>query len=152
MKRLLAGVLAAIMMLSLFGCGNAQTASEFHSKVGESKALLDAVASAVLSNWYDAIYEDAFNDDINEAIDAALTEHTEDLQKIVEMDSEITELFKELKDDRVYGELCKDVMSAYQAYYDLVVKVSGSYNSFSEEHKQFEQDLTNALRNLSYEL
>jgi len=152
MKKVASWFLVFSMILCLFGCGKRQQAADFGTKVEESKHLLDTVARAVLSNWHAAIYDDAFNDDIDEAIDAAVTEHTEDLQEIVRLNAEVIDLFKQVKDDKTYGDLCKDIMNAYEAYYDLVIKLNGSYNSFSEEYKQYEQDLTTALRQLSYEL
>ncbi len=152
MKRILAGILAISMLFCLAGCKKTQEAADFYAKVEESKVIMDAVANAVLANWYDAIYEDAFNNDINEAINKALTDHEEDLKTIVLLDGEITELFKKIKDDKTYGTLCKNVMDAYETYYESVVKVNGSYNSFSEEIEQFETSLTSALRDLSYEL
>ena len=126
--------------------------STFYEKVSESQELLDSVADDIYSNWYDAIYEDEFGEDINIAIAAAQIDHEEDLAKIELLDKEITELFKELKNDKNNGSLVKEVMSAYSDYYEFIVNVSGSFNSYSAEKETLKKELASLLKDLSYEL
>ncbi len=155
MKKLIACVLGLAILLSLAGCGGSsskQQLSDFYNKIKESQELLDIVADAIYSNWYDAIYEDEFDEDINVAIYSAQADHADDLARIETLDTEIAELFKAVKDTEGTGSLVKDVMSAYSDYYEFVVNVSGSFKSYSAEKETLKKELASLLRDLSYEL
>ena len=160
MKKVLIGILIFAMVFSFVGCslnpldklgGSNKNLSNFHDRVAESQDLLDAVADDIYNNWHSAIYDDEFNEDINLAILSAQIDHDEDLQRIEFLDQEITELFKKVKDGK-HSELVKDVMSAYSDYYEFVVNVSGSFNSYSAEKETLKKELASALKDLSYEL
>ncbi|MBE6792066.1 MAG: hypothetical protein E7534_01015 [Ruminococcaceae bacterium] len=151
MKRLLSLFIALIMTVSLCACGSGEKVTDFYNKVTESQDLLDAVADAIYSNWYDAIYEDEFGEDINTAIYMAQLDHTDDLERIEELDAEISDLFKEIKDTE-QGALIKDIMSAYSDYYEFVVNVSGSFNSYSADKETLKKELASLLKDLSYEI
>ena len=154
MKKVLAIVLVFSMIVCFAGCSDkkAEVMSEFYDKVAESQELLDSVADDIYSNWYDAIYEDEFGEDINLAIASAQIDHEEDLNTIESLEDEITALFKTLKDDPENGRLIKDVMSAYSDYYEFVVNVSGSFNSYSADKETLKKELASLLKDLSYEL
>lgn len=154
MKKVLAIVLVFSMIACFAGCSDkkAEVMSEFYDKVAESQELLDSVADDIYSNWYDAIYEDEFGEDINLAIASAQIDHEEDLNTIESLEDEITALFKTLKDDPENGRLIKDVMSAYSDYYEFVVNVSGSFNSYSADKETLKKELASLLKDLSYEL
>ncbi len=158
MKRIAAVFLGLAMVFCLYGCGNSEreTAytklSGFYDAVSDSQELLDSVADDIYSNWHGAIYNDEFNEDINRAIAAALVDHEDDLDEIEELDEKIAELFSEVKRDEEHGELVKEIMSAYSDYYELVVNVSGSFNSFSAEKETLKKELASSLKELSYEL
>lgn len=143
MKKVLAGILALVMLVGVVGCagGSSKKLSEFYEKVKESQELLDSVADDIYSNWYDAVYKDEFDDDINLAIATAQLEHAVDIERIKALEGEITELFKELKDDEANGSLVKDIMSAYSDYYEFVVNVSGSFNSYSADKETLKKNL-----------
>ncbi len=161
MKKLLAVLLVFVFVFSCAGCvggslngnkGASQKLSEFYEKVSESQELLDDVGDSIYTNWYDAIYEDEFDEDINIAIASAQLDHADDLERIEDLEDEITELFKELKNHEELGSLVKDVMSAYSDYYEFVVNVSGSFNSYSADQETLKKELASALKDLSYEL
>jgi len=161
MKKILAFCLALVAVFSLCACGSSSGGtfsdfgsndlSEFHEKVSECQALLDDIADDIYTNWYDAIYNDKFGEDINVAIASARVDHEDDLERIEELDSEISDLFKKVKDG-TQADLVKDVMSAYSDYYEFVVNVSGSFNSYSAEKETLKKELASLLRDLSYEL
>jgi len=158
MKKLCGLFLVFSMVLSLTGCvallpfSSSNKLEDFYEKMCETQNLLDDVADTIYENWYDAIYNDEFGDDINVAIAAAQVTHQADLERIEALDTEIADLFKDLKDDKSYGETVKKVMSAYSDYYELVVNVSGSYKSYSEKKETLKKDFASALKELSYEL
>lgn len=160
MKRILSGILILVAAFSLVGCslnpidmlnGSKRNLSNFYDRVAECQDLLDAVADDIYDNWHAAIYEDEFGSDINLAILSAQIEHDEDIQRIEFLDQEITDLFKKVKDGK-HSELVKDVMSAYSDYYEFVINVSGSFNSYSAEKENIKKELASALKDLSYEL
>jgi len=160
-KKLAAILLTLAIILSFSACGAAappettspdkQNLSKFHEKVTESQKLLDTVADDIYSNWYDAIYEDRFNEDINTAILMAQLDNSENLEKIETLDAEIAELFKLVKDTE-QSSLVKEVMSAYSDYYEFVVNVSGSFKSYSADKESLKKELASLLRDLSYEI
>jgi len=158
MKKLCGLFLVFSMVLSLTGCvallpfSSSNKLEDFYENMCETQNLLDDVADTIYENWYDAIYNDEFGDDINVAIAAAQVTHQADLERIEALDTEIADLFKDLKDDKSYGETVKKVMSAYSDYYELVVNVSGSYKSYSEKKETLKKDFASALKELSYEL
>lgn len=153
MKRVLSLLIVCTMIFSLCGCGlgESKNLSVFHEKLTESQELLDSVADTIYTNWYDAIYEDEFNGDIDQAILAAQIDHSDDLEQIEALDAEIGELFGKLKDGK-NGDLVKDVMSAYSDYYEFVVNVSGSFNTYSADKETLKKEFASILKDLSYEL
>ena len=160
MKKLLALLLSCVMLLSLTACGSdlgggsskdEENLQEFYDCVKESQELLDAVADDIYSNWYDCIYKDKFLESIDYAIASALSDHEEDLNRIEELDGDIAEAFKSAKDGE-NAELVKKVMSAYSDYYEFVVNVSGSFETFKTSKETLKKELASLLRDLSYEL
>ncbi|MBR7165087.1 MAG: hypothetical protein IKD18_02300 [Clostridia bacterium] len=154
MKKILYLILCCIICVSVIGCESPKTEVliSFHEKVSESQELMDTVADDIYSNWYDAIYEDEFNEDIDLAIASAMADHSDDLEKIEALENEITELFGQIKDDENNGKLVKDVMSAYSDYYEFVVNVSGSFKSYSADKETLKKELASLLKDLSYEI
>lgn len=180
MKKLFALLLAGVMIFSLVACGDmggsskkddkdedkeevtttttedaaaleAEKLQAFYDMVKESQELLDAVADDIYSNWYDCIYNDDFLESIDYAILCAQIDHEEDLNRIEELDGNIAGVFKFVKDSE-QSDLVKDIMSAYSDYYEFVVNVSGSFNSFSASKETLKKELASLLRDLSYEL
>ena len=159
---ILALVVAIILCVILFSGGATGSGSNkvdtmainietFHSKVSESQELLDTVADDIYSNWYDAIYKDKFNENINTAIAMARLDNADNLEKIEALDKEISDLFKDVKDSE-HSKLIKDIMAAYSDYYEFVVNVSGSFNSYSADKETLKKELASLLRDLSYEI
>lgn len=163
MKKLSALLLIFTMMLGFCACDLENTSStssasnsdkqlsKFYDAVHESTELLNSVADDIYQNWYDAIYNDKFREDINVAIASAQSKHTDDITKIEELDKEIATYFGKVKNGE-NAELVKDVMSAYSDYYEFVINVSGSFKSYSESIESLKKELTSCLRELSYEI
>ncbi len=153
MRKVLLIFISILLALNLCACGSKEKddLSQFYDKVSNSQELLDVVADDIYSNWYDAIYKDEFDEDINLAIAMAQLDHEADLEKIEKLDKEISTLFKRLKEHKNFS-LIKDVMSAYSDYYEFVVNVSGSFETYSAEKEPLKKELASLLRDLSYEL
>lgn len=156
MKKFFAIILTFTLLICSAGCSNSNSNSNkltaFYNKVSESQQLLDAVADTIYSNWYDAVYKDKFNKNINSATNFALLLHSNDLERIESLEIEIKDLFKSLKNDKKHGSLVKDVMSAYSNYYVLVVNVSGSFKSYAAEKEKTKKELVGLLKDLWYEI
>lgn len=151
MKKVLAVVLILVMVLSFAGCGEGEKLQLFYDKVSECQALLDKVADSIYSNWYDAIYEDEFGEDIDVAIAYAFVENEEAINQIETLDAEISDVFKIVKESE-QASLVKEVMSAYSDYYEFVINVSGSFKSYSADKETLKKELASLLKDLSYEL
>lgn len=150
-KLIVAITLLSATVLSATSCGaisnllNKNKETEFYDTVLESKELIDDLADDIYKNWYDAIYNDEFNGDINKAIAEAYDAHEEDLEKIYANDTQITELYKDIRDGKLKSE-AKDVMDAYNEYFTVVVECSGSFNDYSEEKEPAKKALASALK------
>ena len=166
MKKLLKNVkfiLIAILSLSVIavsgGCelvessksDNTEKIQEFYDKVVESQTCLDEVGDDIYSYWHAAIYKDKYLGNINYAIACAKSDNKENLEKIEENDALIKSLYKEVKDSKLSSEI-KDVMGAYSDYYEFVVNVSGSFNSYSESSEKLKKELASSLKKLSLEM
>ena len=163
MKKILLTALCILLCLSTTACGlggivpaptedtKLVKVNEFYELVCESQALLDEVADDIYNNWHAAIYKDKFNENINIAIASALSDNKENIDEIERLDGEITALFKEVRDTE-QGSQIKAVMSAYSDYYELVVNVSGSFNSYSADKESLKKELASALKELSFEI
>ena len=124
---------------------------KFYEVVDETRILLDEVADDIYSCWYDAIYNDEYYGSINIAIAYAQSINKENLDTIALNDETITAFYKEVKDGALSKEV-KEVLHTYSDYYEFVVNVSGSFNSFSAGKESKKKALATALKNLSYEL
>lgn len=124
---------------------------EFYDTVVISQGCLDAYADDIYENWHDAIYEDEFWGDINLAIAAAKRDNAANILTIEENDEKISSLYKEIRESEFKDEI-KDVMSAYSDYYEFVINVSGSYNSFSASKETLKKELASALKDLHMEI
>ena len=159
LKRIFSMLIAVIccVPLLLFGAceggenGNVDKVQAFYDKVVESQQCLDSVADDIYSYWYDAIYKDKYNGDINTAILYAQLDNSENLAKIEENESEIQSLYKEVRDSDFSTEI-KAVMSAYSDYYEFVVNVSGSFKSYSADKETLKKELASALKDLALEI
>lgn len=147
-----------LLTVCLFaGCKDTETESEdtkinqFYEAVTESQTKLDKVADDIYRCWYDAIYNKKYSGDINIAILTAQSNNSTNLKFIESNEVTIQSLYKELRDSKYSSEV-KDVMSAYSSYYEFVVNVSGSFNSYSSSKETLKKDLANALKRLSLEL
>ena len=157
MKKVLIGILVIAIAACCCGCvclpmgGTNKKVSDFYDKVSEAQELLETVGDDIYDNWHAAIYDDEFNDDIDLAVSMAQLDNADNLDRLEELDGEISDLFKDIKDSK-NGDLIKDVMYAYDDYYELVVNVSGSFNDFSAKNEDLNDELISALNVLSYEI
>ncbi len=128
-----------------------KSVENFYYTVYESKELLDIVADDYYSYWYDAIYNDKYNGDIDIALDTAEIANEENINRIIENDKIIYSAYKEVKDSN-NSDLIKEVLRTYSDYYEFVIGISGSFNTYSAQKEPKKKALASALKNLSYEI
>ena len=146
-------LLAMCLPIGVFaGCdsGTGKTV-EFYDTVVESQTRLDEIGDDIYSYWYDAIYKDKYYGSIDIAIATALSDNSENVNFVKENETKIQSLYKQVRDSDLKVEI-KAVMSAYTEYYEFVMNVSGSFNSYSANKENYKKALATALKDLSMEL
>lgn len=155
-KRFFTILIAVICCVPLFLFGACEKEGKegkvqaFYDKVVESQKCLDDVADDIYSYWYDAIYKDKYSS-IDTAILYAQMDNSENLAIIEANEPEIQSLYKKVRDSEFSTEI-KAVMSAYSDYYEFVVNVSGSFNSYSANKETLKKELASALKDLALEI
>ena len=156
-KRIVTAIICFAMIatsLSLTACGigkgGKKHVEDFYNAVVKSQELLDIVADDIYRNWYDYIYEDAYSS-IDMAILYAQIDNAENLEAIEANETTIHDLYKKAKDSDLEDEV-KEVMSAYSDYYEFVVNVSGSFETYRRDKETYKKALASALKKLSLEL
>ncbi len=129
----------------------AEKIQAFYDLVTLSKKALDIVAEDVYSYWYSSIYGDAYENDIDVAINAALSDNSELISSINENDVFIVNLYKDIRDSELSTEI-KAVMSVYLDYYDFAINVSGSFKDFKEKIDPLQKEFDDALKALFLEM
>ena len=125
--------------------------TSFYETVSASQKCLDEVADDIYSNWYNAIYKDKYGGSIDLAIYYAQIDNSVNLSTIEANEPIIQSWYKEVRDSDLSTEI-KAVMSAYSDYYEFVVNVSGSFNTFSASKETLKKELASALKELALEM
>ncbi len=158
-KRLSIAIITLLFTIPLFiftACKSNSSATnakinQFYETVTQSQKCMDEVADDIYSNWYNAIYNDAFGGSINLAIYYAQTENSANLETIKSNDALIQNLYKSVRETSLSAEI-KSVMNAYAEYYELVVNVSGSFQTYSKSKETLKKQLASALKSLALEI
>ena len=146
----LVGVLSSCATADTLGLSGKKNLKTYYEKVSEAQDCLDTLADAIYQNWYDYVYNHKYSS-IDNAVLLAFIDHEEEYDRIEELDEEIKVLFNKVKDGSASSQV-KAVMSAYSDYYEFVVNVSGSFNSYSSSKESLKKALASALKNLFYEV
>lgn len=151
-------VISAFSFMSFAACGDSDSSESkqekiaaFYETVVESQTCMNELADDIYSYWYDAIYKDKYNGSIDLAIAYALSANSVNLEMIKENEPKIQSLYKEVRNSELSVEI-KAVMSAYSDYYEFVVNVSGSFNTYSSSMETLKKELAAALKNLALEI
>ena len=127
----------------------------FYDKVVESKDILDEVATDVCAAWKDAPW-DATTKDINKAIEKAKNAHSEDIDNIKKLDTEIQDLFKKAKEEApslAMELVLKRVMTNYSDYKDSILNANEALDSYGYASISSAEDiLESSLHDLFSEL
>lgn len=116
----------------------------------DTSGILDIVADTIYCNWYDYIYEDEYYS-IDEAVWMAFITEADNIDKIEANDVLIDNMFKEIKENN-YKDKNEDVYYAmvdaydsYKEYYEFVINVSGSFNSYSAQKETLKKEVKSYL-------
>ena len=156
-KSTVTALLLAAIVMSTASCGivsnifGGNKDEQFYELVYDTQILLDELGNYIYSNWSDCIYEEKFDGDINEAIEDAFDDNEEMVDIILANNEEIERLYKKVKDGDL-GSEAKDVMTAYNDYYALVMEDQGSFNSYSAALQPARRALSSALKSYKMEL
>lgn len=132
-------------------------AKAFASLAIEAGANLEDIADTTQEYWYDAIWNDKYNDDINTAILYAMIDKSEEIETAKEQYSKMEELYNRLKkvpdgvEDKNIDEICdavKELYNDYTDFYSLATDPSGNYNSFSSSNNEKTDALMSSYRAL----
>lgn len=154
MRKFASLALVFCMLLGTFAlssCNLDHKEDEFYSLVSETKDVLDAVAEDIYSYWYDCIYKDKYNQNISDAIDAALKVNEENIYTISKNTAKIRTLYKEVKKGKLHAD-AKTVMLAYNDYYTLVLEDRGSFETYSENLGLCKKEFAVAMYSFRIEL
>ena len=158
-KKVVSTIICFVMILgvtnltscSLLGSGGStKKVEEFYEAVVKSQELLDIVADDIYSYWYDCIYKDKYSS-IDVAVYLAQEKNKENLEEIELNEPLIRDLYKEARESEFEDEV-KEVMSAYSDYYEFVVNVSGSFETYKSGVESYKKALASALKKLSLEI
>lgn len=120
-------------------------AESFVSLAIEAGSNLEDIADTTQDYWYDAIWNDKYNDNINTAILYAMKDKAEEVATAKQQYTTMESLYKRLKnvpdgvENENLEEICdavKELYNDYTDFYDFATDPSGNYNSFSSANKE----------------
>lgn len=105
---------------------------------------LEDIADTVQQYWYDSIWYDMYQADIDVAIQTALSDKSTELYTALDHFAQMQILYGRLKtlpdrvEDRYFEDVCdavKTMYNVYTSYYTFATDPSGNYNSFNADNK-----------------
>lgn len=117
---------------------------------------LEDISDYIQSEWYDAIYEDEY-DDINDAIRVAMLVKYEEIDtaetqyNLVETSfSDVKKVPEGIEDDNIdeISDAVKDLYNLYTDYYNFAIEPTGNYTSYSERNNSITDEFSSKYRAL----
>ena len=145
-------IVCCFVSIFYVGCGEKgdYKVKEFYDSVKESQNNLDILADEIYVCWYDFVYNKKYSS-VDLALLKAYVNKYNEVEFVKQNDEQIKEYFATAK-NASFGQKVKDVMTAYSDYYEFVINVSGSFQSYSADKETKKKALATALRELYYEL
>ena len=116
MKKVLSLIFVLVLIITTFiSCGSSSSSNggsndtvnsnskekEFHTLVSDTQELLDTVADDIYTYWYDCIYEDKYNENINYALAKAVSDNQTNIDKIKANNETIKSLYSEVRNGKL---------------------------------------------------
>lgn len=121
-----------------------------YNAMEDTSDTLDEIADTIYGNWYDYVYEEEYYS-VDDALFAAFIDEADNIEKVEANDMLISNLFKEIKENNykdknedVYYAMT-DAYDAYKEYYEFVINVSGSFNSYSAQKEELKKEVKSYL-------
>lgn len=122
-----------------------EDASSFTIEYVRNCAELEKIANEVKSYWYDSIFEDKYNGDINEATKQALEDNKVKVQNQKDGYDDMKTSYTEIINSNCKTDYCikikdniKNAYKIYKNFYDLAIYPSGSYYQYSDNFKKID--------------
>ena len=129
--------------------------SYFLANYFKTCAELEKIANEVQSYWYDSIFEDKYNGDINEAIKQALEDNKVKVQNQKDSYNDMKKSYTEIINSNCKIDYCieikdniKNAYKTYKEFYDLAIYPSGSYNQYTENFKKIDSEASQQYEEL----
>lgn len=117
---------------------------------------LEKIANDVKSYWYDSIFEDKYNGDINEATNQALEDNKTKIQNQKDSYDSMESSYKEIINSKCKSDYCdeikdnvKNAYKTYKKFYNLAIYPSGSYYEYVENFKKIDSEASDYYEELS---
>lgn len=129
--------------------------SSFNSEISVFKqnllytcSNLEDIANEIRNYWHDSIFEDKYEGDINKAIEQALNDNQETIEKVKKEKEKISKSYNNIRSSECYSDYCDEikesVKSAYNLYldfYSLATSPSGNYNNYSDNFSKIDSEI-----------
>lgn len=117
---------------------------------------LESIANDIESYWYDSIFEDKYNGDINEATNQALEDNKTKIQNQKDSYDSMESSYKEIINSKCKSDYCdeikdnvKNAYKTYKKFYNLAIYPSGSYYEYVENFKKIDSEASDYYDELS---
>lgn len=126
-----------------------------YTMISDSTEKIDDVGDTIYDYWYDAVYKKKHSSNIDTAILLALLEEEENINMVKRISEGMKQLYVEIKNDKTNTkfeeqyEIMKETYEKYQEYYEFVINVSGSFNTYSESKENLKKDMKRQLNKFS---
>ncbi|MEG1509137.1 MAG: hypothetical protein RR454_01660, partial [Clostridia bacterium] len=131
---------------------------EMYLKLKESATNLDLVGDVVYSCWYDEVYNGGYGGSISLAIASAKRYCQTECDTEKETKDFLDKTLVAISADKVpkgmeeQFKAIKMCINKHHEYYDFVVDVTGSFNSFSSRQEVIKKEYKAALTHLQLEM
>ena len=140
-----------------------QSAEQFSKVVLESGTEIETVGNAIQTAWgkyvnsiYGAYYNGKYLSSVDDAVDAAQAEQSKRISEAKSAKSKIDSLYKKLKtvpdknNDKLNDikDAVEDVYEAYEEMYDVIINVSGNYNTYKSAFGRVDKNLADTIDKL----
>ena len=129
--------------------------SYFSANYFKNCAELEKIANEVQSYWYDSIFENKYNGDVNEAIKQALEDNKVKVQNQKDGYDNMKTSYTEIINSNCKIDYCieikdniKNAYKNYKEFYDLAIYPSGSYNQYTENFKKIDSETSQQYEEL----
>ena len=133
-------------------------AAYFSAAVINASVNVEDVVDTIQRYWYESIWEDKYDQDIDKAIETAMSDKWDEISDAIGDKAEIDDLYGALKkvpenisDYEIINIniAVKELYNVYCEFYDMAIMPDGSYNTYSEDNEETTDELISKLEALN---